>query len=155
MYYDAAGDGLEQLFLAVSADGVTWTRFGSASVPVLPAGAAGPPAAWDYPNATLGAVVLRLAPNQFYMLYSGGPAGSSHYGIGCASSPDGVHWTKYAGNPIFPITDGVPWRDVRTYNPWVLLDPLRYSGHGDAVCFKMWLTGGSSSATIGVGYATQ
>ena len=151
LYYDVTDGAKEELALAVSVDGVTWAKAGPSIV--LPYGGDG---AWDANYACEGAVVLQLAPDQFYLLYSGG-INSSHEGIGCASSSDGLTWTKYSGNPIFSIFDGVAWRDSRTYNPWVLVDPNRFSGHGDSVCFKLWLTGAplTNSADIAIGYGTQ
>jgi hypothetical protein len=149
MYYDVTNGDIEEIALAVSADGEFWARIGSQ--PVLPRGGTGQ---WDANYACEGAVVIRIAPNNFKMWYSGGVS-SSHEGIGCASSTDGINWTKFSGNPVFSTSQGVPWRTARTYNPWVLYDPLQFSGHGDSTCFKLWLTGAPESDKPDIGYANH
>jgi hypothetical protein len=151
MYYNTSDGFFEEISLAVSADGYFWTQVGP--VPVLPRGG---PGTWDENKATEHAVILRLAPNRFFMLYSGGIEANTE-GIGCAESTDGINWTKFPGNPILSINDGVAWRSARTQNPWVLFDPNRFSGHGDASCFKLWLTGAPASNPddINIGYGTQ
>ena len=149
MYYDVTNGAIEEIGLAVSADGIFWARIGNQ--PVLPRGGAGQ---WDENYACEHAVVLRLAPNNFKMWYSGG-VNSSHEGIGCASSSDGINWTKFAGNPVFSIYNAVAWRTGRTYNPWVLFDPLSFSGQGDFVSYKFWMTGGTDIGNPDIGYATQ
>lgn len=149
MYYDVTNGSIEEIALAVSGDGIFWARIGNQ--PVLPKGG---PGQWDENYACEHAVVLRLAPNNFKMWYSGG-VNSSHEGIGCASSTDGINWTKFSGNPVFSIDDGVGWRTERTYNPWVLFDPLHFSGHGDFVCYKFWMTGGNNVGNPDIGYAAQ
>jgi hypothetical protein len=111
MYYDVTNGAIEEIALAVSGDGLFWARIGSQ--PVLPRGGAGQ---WDQNYACEGAVVLRIALNLFKMWYSGGITASSE-GIGCATSTDGINWTKFSGNPVFSINQGVPWRIKRTYNP--------------------------------------
>ena len=160
MYYDVTNGAIEEIALAVSGDGVFWARIGNQ--PVLPRGG---PGQWDANYACEGAVVVcRLAPNLLKMWYSGGVV-SSREGIGCATSTDGINWTKYSGNPVFSIFDGVAWRAGRSQNPWVLFDSLRFSGHGDSVCYKFWMTGGPAFTFLhgdgdpgdhpDIGYATQ
>ncbi len=151
MYYDVTNGSEEQLALAASADGVFWRQEGP--LPVLPRGGLG---AWDANYACEHAVVLRLSATQYFMLYSGGIKASSE-GIGCATSTDGLNWHKYSGNPVFSISDGVAWRSARTYNPWVLMSSQQFNGHGDRVCFKLWLTGapGANPGDIDIGYGSQ
>ncbi|SDO32677.1 hypothetical protein SAMN04487897_11219 [Paenibacillus sp. yr247] len=157
MYYNVSDGFNEELALAVSADGIFWRREGP--LPVLVRGG---PGAWDEHKSTEGAVILRLAPDKFKMWYSGG-IDHSNEGIGCAFSTDGLFWTKFPNNPVFSIYDGVVWRGGRSHNPWVLFDRKKFSGHGDSVCFKMWLTGGPffSDYNFGfgdhpdIGYATN
>ncbi|MFC0187233.1 hypothetical protein ACFFJY_02990 [Fictibacillus aquaticus] len=149
MYYDITDGATEQIALAVSVDGITWSKVGPFAV--IPKG---PPGSWDQNYVAEHAVVIQLGPNDFRAWYSGGVTSSSE-GIGCATSTDGVNWTKFAGNPIFSINDGVAWRAGRTYNPWVLFDPQRFNGHGDSLCYKFWMTGGTSGSNLNIGYATN
>ncbi|WP_307440997.1 hypothetical protein [Paenibacillus sp. V4I3] len=151
MYYNINDGFVERLALAVSTDGITWRRAGPPIILDV-----GGPGAWDENKATIHVAVLRLTPTNFMMWYSGG-INESHEGIGCASSMDGLNWTKFPGNPIFSINDGVLWRNNRTYDPWVLFDPQRFSGHGDTVCFKFWMTGAPAADPndINIGYATN
>ena len=153
MYYSVVASGsprFEQIALAVSNDGINWSKVGPEVV--LPHGN---PGDWDYYYATVGAVVVQLAPNNFVMWYSGGFE-QSYQGIGCATSTDGINWTKNPNNPVFDVDDNVAWRNRRTYNPWVLYDRFRFSGHGDLVCYKFWMTGAPNpSDKKSIGYATN
>ncbi|MDN4524204.1 hypothetical protein [Fictibacillus fluitans] len=146
----------EQIALAVSTDGITWSSYGFNPITgpqiILPRGATD--ADWDLRYASVGMVVVQLGPNNFKMWYSGGHDRSQE-GIGCASSTDGIHWTKYAGNPVLSFRDNVAWRNWRTYNPWVLVNPERFNGHGDPVCSKLWFSGqqGNDNNPLRIGYA--
>lgn len=138
MYYDATSGGYEQLALGYSADGINWTLYGTA--PVLPKGPAG---SWDSGYVAIGSTVIR--GNNWTMWYSGGIA-SSNEGIGCATSDDGLTWTKCANNPMLSKNDGVAWRNSRTYTPTVIRD---------GGIEKMWFTGRSSATgNYTIGYAT-
>jgi hypothetical protein len=145
MYYDATDGGSEVTGLAYSADGVMWTRYGYG--PVLGKGAGG---AWDNDDAAYGSIVKDEA-GTFHFWYSGG-SGPVHEGIGYAVSTDGINWTKNVDNPIFHISDGVSWRDVRTYTPAVLYSASRFDGHGSPEQYKMWFTG-DDGINRAIGYA--
>ena len=110
------------LHYATSADGVTnWTPVNTNGAPVFQKGAAGE---WD--SYTMGkATIYRAADNEFHLWYGSGMVGdpvSYGAGIGYATSADGVTWTRDATNPLFHVSDGVDYRDKRTYTPWLLLD---------------------------------
>jgi hypothetical protein len=166
MHYNISDGNIEELALAVSADGVIWRREGP--IPGFRLADQAHGMQYTAVHATEGAVILRLAPDNFKMWYSGG-VNTSHEGIGCASSTDGLSWVKFAGNPIFSVFSGPSWRTggtppnvARTHNPWVLLDLMRFNGHGDPVCYKMWFTGGppvnnttGASDDPQIGYATN
>jgi len=62
---------------------------------------AGPKGAWDE-NGIERVVVLRTAPDDWRLWYS---CTGSYRSLGLATSKDGVHWTKYAGNPVFRPTE--------------------------------------------------
>lgn len=116
-----------------SDDGITnWTAVNS--VPntsgAPPDFTTGPPVfqkaaapAWD--SATMGkATVLRVSDTEFHMWYGSGKAGdlyASGSGIGYATSTDGVNWTRDPDNPLFHVTDGPTYRNLRCYTPWVIV----------------------------------
>jgi hypothetical protein len=133
MYYMGTDGGNEFIGLAYSDNGTHWT--GYINNPVLSPGAAG-----DWDNTGVGYCSVINLPGSWQMWYGGGP--NTKYGIGYATSPDGIFWQKSPGNPIFHKNDGIPWRNDRTYTPWVVYDAANFSGHGD-VCtsYKMWFTG--------------
>ena len=89
---------------AVSNDGISWTKD---TDPVLNP----TPGTWDS-LLVAGPCVLRES-GQYRMWYTGArePSGGSQLGldrIGYATSPDGRHWTKYAGNPVLG-PGAAPW----------------------------------------------
>ena len=142
MYYDEyTRYGLtgvnEVTMLAISADGISWTRYGDA--PVL--NATGGSTAWDAQYA-YGWTVLKVSDG-YHMWYSGGIADSND-GIGYAYSVDGLTWIKEP-NPVLHVNDvGAPaWRQQRTYTPNVIKEGNTY---------KMWFSGVGSHYSIG--YAT-
>jgi predicted GH43/DUF377 family glycosyl hydrolase len=56
--------------------------------------------------------------NTYYLYYSG--RNLPNYKIGLATSSDGIHWTKYSGNPILVPTE--PWESTGTFYPSVIID---------------------------------
>ncbi|MDD5370680.1 MAG: hypothetical protein PHQ40_16480, partial [Anaerolineaceae bacterium] len=119
---------------ATSPDGITWTRY--AGNPVLPIGAA---SSWD--ASYVGAPNVVKVGSLYHMWYRGGLSG----GIGYATSPDGILWTKYAGNPVIPSGSG-GW-DNTAYNPRVVYDGAEY---------HMWYSGCTPTSDLcQVGYATS
>ncbi|MDY6796391.1 MAG: DUF5719 family protein [Actinomycetota bacterium] len=152
MYYDGTTGGEEVIGLGYSADGNHWYRY--SSDPVLDHGGAGD---WDEDYVTNGTVIPGVN-GEWHMWYSGsGPSGGGNQGIGYATSPDGINWTRDAYNPVMYYTDGVAWRDVRTYTPSVLYSSTGFDGHGGSTLFKMWYTGRTNtpSTNYAVGYAER
>ena len=161
MYYDSSGEGsspngsIEQESLAYSVDGIYWIRYGNEPV-LLPSGNS---ADWDG-MYTYRASVDRIN-GTYHMWYAGASGDNSigtyyAHGIGHATSNDGLTWIKDPDNPAFHVTDGVGWRDVRSYTPCVIYDSNRFSGHGDICPYKIWFTGrtNSPSTNYTIGYAT-
>jgi hypothetical protein len=110
---------------ATSTNGTTWTKH--ASNPVM----TGAPGAWDE-GMTAWLSVLKNG-STYEMWYTG------NGGIGRATSTDGIHWTKDAGNPVFSAVPG----GSAPLQPSVLLENGTY---------KMWFrysVGGQTS----IGYA--
>ncbi|MDD5699848.1 MAG: hypothetical protein PHH00_01485 [Candidatus Nanoarchaeia archaeon] len=136
MYFDGTTGGYESIGLGYSSDGKDWRLYGE----ILPRGGDGK---WDSNYATFG-TIIKESDGNWYMWYSGGQSVSSD-GIGYATSSNGLTWTKSSDNPILHYTDGVSWRNDRTYTPMVLKD-------GDT--YKMWFSGKSGN-NYAIGYATS
>jgi hypothetical protein len=149
MYYMGTNNTNEFIGLAYSDNGTHWKRFGDDPVLSPCTLADDPSAGWDYLSVGY-CSVINLSGN-WHMWYGGGP--NTKYGIGYATSPDGISWTKHSDNPIFHKDDGISWRNQRTYTPWVVYDAASFSGHGDAYNYKMWFNGTSISGKYSVGYA--
>jgi len=98
---------------AKSSDGVSWIK---SSNPVLTPGSAG---SWD--SLTVYAGFVLKNSSSYLMWYEGAQLRPDGYcckfGIGLASSADGISWTKYALNPI--LTSESSSRPYVSY-PWVL-----------------------------------
>ena len=117
MYYDATTGGDEALGLGVSADGVHWYRWG-ADAPVFSGTYVS--GDWDYNYACIGTVMP--LDGEYHMWYSGGD-GKSNHGIGYATSPDGLNWTR-SDTWVYHKTDAdaaANSRDDRSYTPSVVI----------------------------------
>jgi len=145
LYYDGTTGGDEAIGLGFSVDGITWTGYdadgdGKADPVLNGTYVSGD---WDQ-NYVSQATIVKNAGDDYEMWYSGG-VGTMNHGIGYATSPDGIDWTRHADNPVFHKDDGVGWRDSRTYCPAVLKDGATY---------KMWFAGrGQESGNYAIGYA--
>ncbi|MGH7492877.1 MAG: T9SS type A sorting domain-containing protein [bacterium] len=126
--------------LATSADGMHWVKH--EANPVLDIGASGK---WDdygvWPNS---GIVFK--DGVFYLLYS---AASRLYitkgAIGLATSTDGVHWTKYAGNPVLQAGPPGAWHQEGLGSGALLFRNDR---------FKLWFSGHANPTnTFHIGYA--
>ncbi len=158
MFFDSAGAGYvsgndeqEAIALAYSNDGISWTRYGTQPV-LIPSGN---PDDWDGLYSFRPSIIQ--SDGVYYMFYSGSDGDSSTgtpfaHGLGVASSTDGINWTKDTANPIFINTDGVAWRNDRSYTPVVLFGTFK----GNRMKGKMWFVGGNIPYTAGqaIGYAT-
>ena len=120
---------------AVSNDGILWTMNPS---PVLSPS----PGTWD--SFTTDAPQV-LRENGHYKMWYSSYSNSTNIGyFGYATSPDGIHWTKYSGNPVFgPGT--ATWEAAGPYAASVLPKPGGY---------KMWYDGYNAAITMTrIGYA--
>jgi predicted GH43/DUF377 family glycosyl hydrolase len=105
LYYS---DFDEHIDLAHSTDGIHWKNFDRN--PVL-----APSQDWE--SLLMQECVLRLG-EQWYMWYStyeGKPRVT-----GLATSNDGIHWTKYARNPVLRLGEPGQWDDYSAFQPTVL-----------------------------------
>ncbi len=107
MWYtgESATGGLyiDNIGLATSTDGVNWVRY--SGNPVL---TVGPASAWDHWSVNEPWVIFD--GTQYKMWYTGQVWDPylkriDSEAVGYATSPDGVHWTKYSGNPVFTLSE--------------------------------------------------
>ena len=121
MWYTGTSGSIRRVGYATSPDGITWTKY--PGNPVVEVGAIG---SWDASRVS-NPTVTKVG-STYHMWYSSpiSPAG----GIGHATSPDGINWTKDSGNPVIPGGSGT-WDDT-LFAPFVLYD---------GSLFQMWYTG--------------
>lgn len=137
MYFDGTTGAFEETGLGYSPDGIDWQLYGR----VLARGNNSPwgnTDDWDSSYASRGTVV-RVSSEEWHMWYSGGQT-SMNQGIGHATSTDGLNWTRDPANPILHISDGLNYRNSRTYTPWVIFREDRFQGQGDRIKFKGWFS---------------
>lgn len=92
MWYSGRDGSTSRIGLATSPDGVIWTKH-----PTNPVLDVGSPGQWDAYYVEDPAVLLQNGT--YYMVYTARPQLSEQQ-IGLATSPDGINWQKYAGNPV-------------------------------------------------------
>jgi len=118
---------------ATSSDGITWTKL--LTGPILQPGTAG---SWDESSVSDPFVIK--ANGTYTMWYE---ASSS---IGCATSPDGILWTKCAENPVLEPTPA-SWDEDRVSDAAVVFDGETY---------HMWYQGiDFDGPPTSIGYATS
>jgi len=82
-----------------------------------------------------------------YKMWYVGIDGYGKMRIGNATSPDGLTWTKYAGNPVLELGLAGDWDEGGFEAPYVIKEgPNSY---------KMWFSGFDADGTIRIGYATS
>ncbi len=124
MWYLGYGAGLEgpgKIGFAVSSDGASWEKY---PTPVL---LPGPQGAWDSYSVSAGSVIWN--GTHYTMFYRGLGPSFEFGGVGRATSPNGINWTKYYANPILTNKSfGVQTLDY----PYIM--------RGDSG-YQMWCTG--------------
>lgn len=109
-----ADNGHSYVQYHTSSDGKSWT---CQAYDIL---ASTSPQAWEASqNQTTPAI---LKSGSMYVLYYSSGITLENEAFGYATSSDGQSFTKYASNPIFSISDGIVWRDNRTYTPSFIQD---------------------------------
>jgi hypothetical protein len=148
MWFSAAANLINsghpwQVGFATSHDGVNWAVYPD---PVMSRA----PGSWDDASISSHAVIR---DGGLYKMWYGSWKGDTG-GIGYATSPDGIHWTKYAGNPVFNQGTAA-WEaggpDVGT----VIKDPV---GMVVRTPYTMWYHGYNAAlnvAKIGVAFSTN
>ena len=135
MWYTGLSGTRANIGYATSPDGINWTKY--VGNPVLNVGSAG---SWE--EDVLSPCVHFDGAN-YHMWYEGANWPSSS--IGYATSPDGLAWTKHAGNPVLIGKSG-SWDYPRVEGPTVYFDGTNY---------HMWYSGASGSWLWQIGYATS
>ncbi len=139
MWYTGRGVREGSIGLATSPDGIHWTKY--AENPLLPPG---PPGSWEQ-NSAEGPKVIKV-DSVFHMFYTGHDPALG-FQIGYASSPDGIHWTKYSGNPVLTKGSASEWDGQSLGLPGVLFRDNE---------FHLWYNGlRANSIYWQIGYATS
>jgi len=121
---------------ATSANGTDWTKL--VTNPVLTKGA---PGTWEATSVGFASVIPD--GGGFKMWYTG--TSGSIRRVGYATSPDGITWTKYPGNPVVDVGAIGDWDASRVSNPTVAKVGSTY---------HMWFSSSISPAG-GIGHATS
>lgn len=116
-YTGEDSQGADRIGMATSDDGISWTKYSGNPVFDL-----GPLGSWDADS--VGDPCVIFENNQYKMWYVGqifgGTPADDKYQIGYATSPDGIHWTRYSGNPILTTGSLGSWDDRRVWRPSVI-----------------------------------
>jgi predicted GH43/DUF377 family glycosyl hydrolase len=137
-YSGGQATGPTRIGYATSADGVAWAR--QAGAPMLDVGAEG---SWDANGVRSPAVIYD--GGTYKMWYTGRDAAGKNR-IGYATSPDGITWSKHAGNPVLDLDGPGAWDALRVQEPTVVKDAGGY---------RMWYTGVDGGWNYAIGYATS
>jgi predicted GH43/DUF377 family glycosyl hydrolase len=161
---DPTGQTGRQIGYATSADGVTWTKYGSN--PVLPNGGLND---WDG-GGVWGATVIKdeaIVTYKYNMWYVGfnDDLSPTRVGIGYASSTDGITWSKWnlpstSGNPfansdpVFQVLSAAPYTSPGFYpGTWADLkigSPVVINVGGS---YRMWFGGQQTDSGHKIGFA--
>ncbi len=140
MWYTGRGVREGSIGLATSPDGIHWTKH-SENPLLVP----GPPGSWEQ-NSAEGAKVIKV-DSVFHMFYDGHDPVLSAFQIGYATSRDGVHWTKYSGNPVLTRGSASEWDGQSLGLQGVLFRDNK---------FHLWYNGLRVNSTYWqIGYATS
>lgn len=136
MWYSGAdGSAPSRIGLATSVNGTTWTK--AAANPVL-----SPSEWWETKGIRAGSIIFE---NSLYKMWYSGRDSNGISRIGYATSPDGVAWTKYGGNPVVSNGNAGSWENAGVSEPTVIKDGSTY---------HLWYTG-HEGRTQRIGHATS
>ncbi len=124
----------DRIGLATSPDGVAWTKY--SQNPIM----SGTPGQWDEGSVNDEWVIYESG--QYKMWYGGQTivnGNPTSYQIGYATSSDGIHWTKYADNPVLAPGPSGTWDDLYVHLPTVIRNGSSYI---------MYYRGSSTKTTV-------
>lgn len=104
-----ASNSVSQIMIFNSTDGISWTQ---SAIPALTNGTS---AQWD---ATIWNTAVWNESGSWHMIYEA-HTGGVPWSLGLANSTDGVHFTKYAGNPVVSYSKGGTGAPGTNSGPWV------------------------------------
>ena len=134
--------GADRIGMATSNDGISWTKY--SGNPVLDPGT---PGSWDGDSISDASVIKENG--QYKMWYSGQTYGATSvddvFKIGYATSPDGIHWTRYSENPVLTPGSLGSWDDRRVWRPSVIS-----TGSGYVMYYRGAAVAEGSQAKAGV-----
>ncbi len=134
---------------ATSPNGINWTVYDDPSTTSTPYNVSDPvvkhgaPGEWDATSALSPSVIKTKCG--YEMWYAGENFSTGQQNLGYATSSDGIHWTKYAQNPVL-LTD--TW-NIQLVFPSVILDANKYRMWYGGFIFDGMSLGGA------IGYATM
>ncbi len=169
-YVGVDGSGTRRIGHALSPDGITWTRYigsGVGGSVFGPSGVAG-----DFDSNGVSTMYVVRDGNTFRMWYSGFGNTGAIEGIGYATSPDGITWTRVPGtagtappnrNAVLVERGGDDDFDQNyIVAPSVLIDEATpalpcENGRTSGRCFRMWYEGvrNVGGYTFAIGYAVS
>ena len=132
--------------VATSTDLINWTR--AAENPII-----GPGNEGDWDGLFIESPTVTFSDGTYYMLYSGIDTTWS-VRIGLATSPDGINWTKYAGNPVIDVGVNTSWEGFGVATPSILKTDTGFEMWYCGVSFQDILDNNQVD-TIKIGYATS
>lgn len=138
MWYSGWDGSASRIGYATSNDGINWIRY-----PGNPVLDLGPPDSWDEARVDHPAVVL--VNGTYRMWYRGGNTAGAR-AVGYATSPDGITWMKYDGNPVLTTGPSGSWDDGGGWHSTVL-----YKGGIYSIWYYAWATAGGGR----IGYASS
>jgi len=151
MWYAACGlDHKGRILYACSTDGFTWTKYNGGAV-VMDVDSAG---SWD--DTWLDTPEIIHSPDGYFLYFYGDsvtnvqpdPQVETTSALGVATSTDGIHWTRYSGNPILTKGDSSSWENFWIESPAVLYDSVSQT-------YLMWYSGVNKNWLIQTGLATS